>query len=165
MTQHPTIEIPEFLNHLPVYRGFPIPFGTFVHEGKPDFRVTDMQRWDECVKLKLCGICGLRLGEYSYFIGGPQCKEHRLFFDPPMHEPCAEFSSKMCPYLNGRKTEYRPLSGPPPAGIKIEIVEVSSDVRPDEMFMFKARTKGITLVRVNGRLCIKSPVFSGIREF
>lgn len=166
MHDHPKIEIPDFLSHLPVYAGYPIPFTTFVNEGKPDFRVTDMQRWEECVRDKVCGICGKKLGEFCYFIGGPQTEEYRMFFDPPMHKPCAEFSSKMCPFLNGRKTEYRPLDETKtPEGFTLETVAQVSDVRPGRMLIMKARTKSVELVRYQDKLLIRAAKFYATQEF
>src|ERR1700686_4558366 len=117
--EHPTIEIPKFLEHLPTWNSFPIPFTTFVHEGKPDFRVTDTLRWQECAHENLCAICGIVLGEYSYFIGGNRTLRYKMFYDPAMHEPCAEFASKVCPFLNGNRTEYRRFAGPGPEGVEI----------------------------------------------
>ncbi len=163
--EHPHIEIPKFLSHLPVYVGFPIPFTTFVHEGKPDFRVTDMEKWDACVRSQLCGICGRKLGEYSYFIGGPISVENRLFFDPAMHKDCAEYAARICPFLNGRKTEYRPLTNEPPEGFSVEKREMVSDIRPDKLFILKARTVKVGMTYVQEKLLIKAPPWSGVREF
>lgn len=163
---HPKIEIPKFLAHLETYSGYPIPYTTFVHEGRPDFRVTDMGRWDQCVKFKLCAICGFKLGEFCYFVGGPGTLEYRMFFDPAMHKECAEFSSKMCPFLNGRKTEYRPLdASKTPEGYSLEKVDVISDIRPDEMYILKARTRKLDLVRYQGKLLIRAEKFFSVRKF
>lgn len=166
MHDHPKIEIPNFLSHLPTYAGYPIPFTTFVHEGRPDFRVTDMQRWEECANMQLCGICGKKLGEFCYFIGGPQTLEYRMFFDPAMHKPCAEFSSKMCPFLNGRKTEYRPLDETKaPEGFTLETVAQVADVRPDTMLIMKARTSTVDLVKYQGKLLIRARSFYSVEQF
>jgi hypothetical protein len=166
MHDHPKIEIPDFLSHLPIYAGFPIPYSTFVHEGKPDFRVTDMLRWDKCAREKLCGVCGKKLGEFCYFVGGGQTLKYRLFFDPAMHKPCAEFSSKICPFLNGRKTEYRPLDVlKAPEGFVLQKVDVVSDIRPDEMYILKARTSKVDLVRYQGKLLIRAEKFYTATKF
>lgn len=38
-----------------------------------------------------------------YFVGGELAVVNRLFFDPPMHKECAEFSLKVCPFLAFKK--------------------------------------------------------------
>ena len=139
--------IPEFLLHLPTYNGYPVPFMVFWNGVTPDFRVTDMAKWTEVVGKRLCAICGKPLGYFCWFIGGPACREHRLFFDPPMHEACADFSAKSCPFLNGKREEYRPLESGPLPGVQIRVVEVMSKERPKQMFLLRARTQGYRGVR------------------
>lgn len=82
------IEVPQFLSHLRTYRGHPVPFTQMWIDGKPDFRVVDPEKSIKCIHEKLCAICGVKLGEFCYFIGGPLSKQNRLFVDPPMHEQC-----------------------------------------------------------------------------
>src|ERR1700676_4577802 len=105
---------PWFLSHLERYGEYPVPFIVKWVEGKPDFRVVDMDKWDRCVKERLCSICGNRLGEISYIVGGPVTGESYHFFDPPMHQGCAEFSSRVCPYVSGtnRKFSLREVTVP-----------------------------------------------------
>ncbi len=75
-------KIPEFLAHLKIYGGYPVPFTQLWASGAPDFRAVDMEHCARCLRDKLCAICGRRLGEYCYFIGGPFSKKNRLFVDP-----------------------------------------------------------------------------------
>ncbi len=89
-----TIAIPTYLSHLPIYQGWPVPFTQAWFDGKPDFRTVDPQKTVRCVTEKLCAICGRRLGDKSYFIGGPLSKANRVFTDPPMHKRCAEFAEQ-----------------------------------------------------------------------
>ena len=100
------IEIPDFLSHLPVHRGLPVPFSQAWFDGKPDFRTVDPNKTIQCVQEKLCAICGRQLGERSYFIGGEQSKASHLFTDPPQHKECAEFAAETCPFVSGKKLEY-----------------------------------------------------------
>jgi len=79
------IEIPKFLSHLKTYGGYPVPFVQMWIDGKPDFRVIDPVKTTRCVNEKLCAICGVKLGEFCYFIGGDLCKQNHLFTDPAMH--------------------------------------------------------------------------------
>ena len=94
------IPIPDFLSHLPTHNGMPIPATVFVAEnGVPDFRVTDHRKWHKIVMNRLCGICGEPLGKVVAFIGGEKSMESRFFFDMAMHEQCAEFSARVCPFI------------------------------------------------------------------
>src|SRR5258707_8898643 len=106
------MDIPDFLSHLPTYGEYPVPFIVKYVDGKPDFRVVDMEIWDRCVNEKLCEICGRKLGEISFIVGGPVTGQNYLFFDPPMHEACARFAAKVCPYVSGkdRKFSDRPVT-------------------------------------------------------
>src|SRR5258708_29133017 len=78
------LKIPKFLAHLKTYGGYPVPFTQLWALGKPDFRAVDMEHCARCLRDKLCAICGRRLGEYCYFIGGPLSKKKPLFLDPAM---------------------------------------------------------------------------------
>jgi hypothetical protein len=98
-----SIEIPKFLSHLKTYGGYPVPFVQMWLDGKPDFRVIDPEKSTRCVRQKLCAVCGVRLGEFCYFIGGDLCKANHLFTDPAMHGQCAEFATQACAFLSGRK--------------------------------------------------------------
>jgi hypothetical protein len=60
-----TPDIPDFLSHLKTFNGYPVPFVQMWIDGKPDFRVIDPYRVDECAEQKLCAICGRKLGQYS----------------------------------------------------------------------------------------------------
>ena len=98
-----TFTIPDFLAHLPRFGEYPVPFTQMWIDGKPDFRVVDPEKSLKCIQEKLCAICGVKLGEFCYFIGGPLSKQNRLFVDPPMHEQCAVFASTVCPFVSGEK--------------------------------------------------------------
>ena len=78
------LKIPEFLAHLKIYGGYPVPFTQLWASDKPDFRAVDLEHCARCLRDRLCAICGRRLGEYCYFIGGPLSKKNRLFVDPAM---------------------------------------------------------------------------------
>ena len=62
--------IPQFLSHLRVYGNYPVPFVQMWIEGKPDFRAVDPSKVESCVYDRLCAICGRRLGEFCFLIGG-----------------------------------------------------------------------------------------------
>src|SRR5258708_16723809 len=105
------LKIPEFLAHLKTHGGYPVPFTQLWAYGKPDFRAVDMEHCARCLRDKLCSICGRRLGEYCYFIGGPTSKKKRPFLDPTVHTQYARVSPPPRPRLNGPKLEqYNPAA-------------------------------------------------------
>jgi hypothetical protein len=107
MNKHFTI--PDFLSHLPVdERGYPVPYFAAIVNGKPDFRMLDMEKQKICVEYNKCAICGKKLqkGVY-YFISGPLGAKNQVSSDPPMHRECAGFSLAACPHLHFEKAERR----------------------------------------------------------
>ena len=159
--QHPTIAIPDFLMHLETYHGLPVPFIQAVFNGVPDFRAIDPDKVVRCVNEKLCAVCGRRLGEYCFFIGGPLSKENHFFSDPAMHEKCANFAAQTCPFVSGNKQTYsdRELDH-----TKIGVNKlVRAAARPSEMFIFKCRTKTIQQVSISGSLTIQAGRWLGER--
>jgi hypothetical protein len=138
------ISIPEFLSHLPVHQGLPVPFMQAWFDGKPDFRAVDPVKTIQCVQERLCAICGRRLGEKSYFICGERSRESGLFTDPPMHKQCSEYAAETCPFVSGRKLDY---SDRPVNASMAKVHEMVSTVRPATMFILTAWTKKTRLVR------------------
>src|SRR5258708_34080258 len=88
------LEIPEFLAHLKTYGGYPIPFTQLWAYGKPGFRAADMEHCARSLRDKLCSICGRRLGEYCYFIGGPLSKKKRVFWGPRNGQHMRQMASR-----------------------------------------------------------------------
>jgi hypothetical protein len=129
--------IPAFLSHLPKWGEYPVPFVQMWLDGKPDFRIVDPNRIERCVKERLCAICGHKLCESVYFIGGPAAKENHLFGDPGMHEKCAAFAARTCPFVSGRQDGY---SSRPVDESKVRTQPLMSPVRPPDMFILRTRT-------------------------
>jgi len=141
--------------------GIPIPFINLVYEnGEADLRIIDQRKIEQCVTRKRCGICGLVLGREIVFIGGPMCFENHFFSDPAMHEECARYASKVCPYLALQNSHHSRTEEPryiepglvfainplaPPAGEK----------RPDKMMLYF--THGFRLVlKIGGTRLIQA---------
>ncbi len=99
-----TIEVPPFLAHLKRDpRGYPHPFLMM-----PDSIFTlDGRKQERCVREKLCMICGRKLSNKKWFIGGWRTAVNRLVVDPAMHEECARYSMKVCPFLANSEMKYR----------------------------------------------------------
>lgn len=98
--------IPEFLSHLPVYRGFPIPYFVPKDEnGVYQLKYASQEKMEACIRYHKCCICfkHLMFGQY-YFISGPVGFQTQTDSHPPMHKECAEYSLKICPHLYIEKT-------------------------------------------------------------
>src|SRR5258708_4262078 len=157
------IEIPKFLSHLRTYRGHPVPFTQLWADGMPAFRAVDMERWAQCLQEKLCGICGKRLGAFCYFIGGPLSSDNNLFSDPALHESCAEFAFRTCPFLSGKKLEY---SHKPVDHRDAVILKAQMAPRPDRMFIMRTRTRKIRPVKADNSYLIQvTGPWLGVTEF
>ena len=92
--------IPERMKSRPTYGGLPVPFAVVIdHNGVPDFKITDVDRWHQCIREKLCAICGERLDYWVWYIGGESCAEQGIYLDLAMHEECAFYSARACPFL------------------------------------------------------------------
>jgi hypothetical protein len=100
-------DIPKELAHLKLdERGYPIPYFAPIVDGKPNFRMQDERKRDECIRRHLCPICGRKLyKDYSYMISGPMGLKNCISSDAMMHRVCAEFAMRVCPHLYYHKAE------------------------------------------------------------
>ncbi len=141
MTTQEPITIPPRLDKRPKFRGFPVPFTVIASpDGTPDFRVIDETKRLQTIKRGLCALCGDQLGKHIYFVGGPLSVKNNLFTDGPMHEDCARYATKTCPFLTGIKTiaaSAESIYGRNPGMIIIEDENAQKD-RPAEMFLIHA---------------------------
>lgn len=98
-----TAEIPKRMRTLPRdSRGYPIPHIVFIDKTKqPQFTINDHAKVLDCLKKKLCAICGKRMDLGFWFVGGERSflNEAGAFLDPPSHLECAEYALKVCPFL------------------------------------------------------------------
>lgn len=93
--------LPRRMADLPVDdRGYPVPWFVAWHEGKPEFRAMDPQKFVRAIKQKLCWVCGERLGTTMAFVAGPMCGINRTSSEPPSHLECAQWSARNCPFLS-----------------------------------------------------------------
>jgi hypothetical protein len=94
------IPIPDRMRRLPISdRGFPIPKFVPYVDGQPEFRGMDGRHMMECIKRKLCWLCGEPLGVHMTFVMGPMCAINCNNAEPPSHYRCAEYAAKACPFL------------------------------------------------------------------
>lgn len=137
----------KMLRHLKVFAGLPVPVTAKWVDGRPDFRQLDEDAHIKSIRFHLCSVCGRKLGLTCYWIGGPRSVESRFFNDSPMHKVCAEESMRLCPFLNGKRQDYR---GDLPT-MKIHHVE---DGRPAEMFLLRGLTSAMEVRAVGNDAAI-----------
>ena len=83
-------------------RGLPIPYVVLIDNmGNPHFKINDTYKTMDCIYNDKCSICGTKLKEDKWLIGGPQSAFHEkgCYIDTPVHYECGEFALKTCPYL------------------------------------------------------------------
>lgn len=158
-------------------RGYPIPFFVGYVGGKPEFRMADRNKLIACILQKLCWVCGQRLKAPSVFIIGPMCMFNRISAEPPVHEECALWSVKGCPFMakpNMVRREHEKIAalGGPGAGMMITR-------NPGVMVLWKTRAyhtikdRGSYLFKIGepitvefwreGRLATRDEVMESIR--
>lgn len=129
-----------------------------VRDGVPDFTTIDDEKLADCVRFNKCGICGEGLGRHKYFIGGPKSAEHGHYVDPAMHEDCARYAMKACPFLAmGKAYSKRPLA----EGCK-EKPQVS-DEAPDKFGLLHCT--GYRMVKNGDEFCIEATDIIGVEWF
>ena len=89
------------LNKRPLYKGLVIPYIVMVKEDKPFFKINNSIIVAECIKEKLCSVCGGKLEDDKWLIGGPASAFHKngAYADIPVHKECAVYSLTTCPYM------------------------------------------------------------------
>lgn len=99
--------IPGRMRHLPLdRRGYPVPVIVMhTNSGEPIFAANDEGVRQQCFDEDRCHICGGKLPRGRWLVGGVLscCAEHGLILDGGMHEECAHYALKVCPYLAAPK--------------------------------------------------------------
>jgi hypothetical protein len=130
------IEIPDRLKNLKLDdRGFPIPFFVAWVDGKPDFRLLDPDKQRMCAEQHKCAICGTRMRDVYYFLGGPLTCKNQYSTDPAMHRECAEFSLRACPHMFFQKAERNERGSVYQHSKKNPFLIAD---KPDELYLIKA---------------------------
>ncbi|MPQ71493.1 hypothetical protein GC387_33380 [Pseudomonas sp. MWU12-2323] len=152
------IETPPRIASLPKdERGYPIFFTLLVGpDGKPNFRAQDPYKWEAGVHNSLCGICGQKLGKKFAFVGGPRSIKSRYFTDLPMHESCAVYALKACPFIAMPKFTYLTQHAP-----ELAVNPLVSDKRP-EMFGIGITSK-MKVVQLQGHTVIRAGTFTRVQ--
>jgi hypothetical protein len=66
-------------------RGLPIPYVSEQDDGSVNFAVINGGRVLECIRDRLCGLCGQPQDFLVAFVGGPGGFRDRMYTDPPGH--------------------------------------------------------------------------------
>jgi len=119
------LAIPHRMRTLPVDdRGYLVPKFVKWIDGKPDFRVIDIEHLNRCVRHKFCWLCGEKLGAHMAFVIGPMCAVNRVNSEPPSHLECAHFAVQACPFMafpqRKRNDVDLPIGAQDAAGITID---------------------------------------------
>jgi hypothetical protein len=100
--RHDVAPPPKFMQQLPVFRGYPVPFFVqWLPNGEPEFRAMDPRRFRAAIDKNLCWTCGNpMLGSERVFVIGPMCAVNRISSEPPSHRECATYAAMYCPFLS-----------------------------------------------------------------
>jgi hypothetical protein len=104
---------PEAVQGLPVcpVRDLPIPVssGRDPDTGAGRFGVNDPGAKLACGLNRACGVCGLALGTTIVFLAEDYGADpaRLVFSDPGMHQPCAEASMVLCPFIQRERVPHR----------------------------------------------------------
>jgi hypothetical protein len=103
------------------HRGFPVLYTVrprdFVDGTECDFRIINLTNYERCYTETLCGVCGEKVHGQLWFLGGPMCVQNRIFGDPAMHEECARYAMRVCPFLTKRDFGYHDRAGDEEKGL------------------------------------------------
>lgn len=99
-----TIKIPELIknNCKTDKRGLIVPFVVLEdNSGEFHFKVNHSLKQIKAIKEDLCSICGTKLNEDKWLIGGPASAfhNHGCYIDSPGHYECMSYALQVCPYL------------------------------------------------------------------
>jgi hypothetical protein len=129
--------IPKRMRTLPRdKRGYPIPFIVMINKGVPLFTVNDFNLVHDCITKALCSVCGKRLTDDLWFVGGSRAflSSSGAFLDPPMHQECAEYSLRVCPFLaapNWTRSLGSKIAAALPEGLKLKKAEFVGPLQPE----------------------------------
>lgn len=93
-------------------RGFPIPFVILIDDNKTvHFRINDTRKVELCRNNTLCNICGKKMKDGMWFIGGPRSAydPNGAFNDSPVHYDCGKYALQVCPYMAFSQYSRKPI--------------------------------------------------------
>jgi hypothetical protein len=98
-----SVEVPQLIKDNCVFndKGMCIPYIVLEENGVHHFKINDQSKVIDCLIHDKCTICGTKLNNDMWFIGGPASAFHKngAFNDAPVHKECGIYALKVCPYL------------------------------------------------------------------
>ena len=151
------IEVPDFLSHLPTYRGYPVPYFVPKDEsGVYQLKYASAEKMNECLTQHKCCICFKPLIKNEYwFISGPMGLQNQIDSHPPMHQCCAEYSLRVCPHLFIEKT-HRTTDEKNAQAFQIT-------QKPNKFYLVKA--KSISVINYGGSKLVKYSLHEIVGEY
>lgn len=150
------VPIPHYMADLPRdHRGWPITFTSVkLPDGRYDFTTSDLEKWLYVVVERRCALCGKKHDPLAplWWVGGPLTLMNRYFFDPPMHEECARYALKVCPYLANPRY-FAAKAHLVPDHLRIDVV--SANKKKPAVFALMA-SNGYDLVDFQGDMLVRS---------
>lgn len=133
------LHIPNKLRDRPRRGGLVVPYMVSMPEepdAPVDFKMLDHEALKQCAAARRCGICGRKIKpkDTLAFIGPERGeRDHNCFSDPWMHEVCALYAIRECPYVSGRNHTHRG-SMPPEGSVEAEVIH-NLDEDPTYLWM------------------------------
>lgn len=136
------VPVPERMQSLPLDpRGYPIPWNVLRgKDGAGIFTVNSEEKHLVALQKSLCPLCGERLGQWKWFLGGPLSAFHPggCYLDLPGHRDCIEYALQVCPYLALPRYIGR-IDVPNPANLPLKVpFLVDQTVIPERPELFVA---------------------------
>lgn len=133
---HPRLHVPVPVMNVHTDDTRPYPF--------VDFLGVDPQVAVRCLRERLCGVCGTRIGEELALLGTVESLTLGLFADPHMHEDCARHALRWCPHLRLRHHRRAPQHRRHPDTPDFD--EFDTTTRPDRWALVITETVTLTLL-------------------
>lgn len=155
-----SIAMPVYLKDRPRdERGYPIPASVVIDaNGKPDFRVINPEKAMAMLLSRRCALCDKSMGRVVTFVGGPLSMRSRSFTDGPMHDECAQYALKVCPFLAAPKFAYSRSHDV--AGVEVATIESVSKDRP--AYFGHGYTTDYHLMQIPGAVLIIAEPWFGV---
>lgn len=141
---------PPRLAKRPQLQGYPVPYVTLVRpDGTPDFKITDEAKRIRALRERRCALCGEPLEYRIAFIGGESLVNLREFYDAGMHEDCARYAARACPFLALTDSQY---ASPQDVGPEVTITHhVADRKRPARMALVVTRAYDVVRRSLSAR--------------
>jgi hypothetical protein len=108
---NPASEFPEPIDALPIDGRWKLPIPAVTArrpDGQANFSIIDGAAAFRLATQGRCSVCAQPFENEVAFLGSPEAVTVGAYHDPPMHESCAEASTRLCPHIARRDMRRRP---------------------------------------------------------